>query len=549
MYKIGLFWRTITQLSRRQLFFQLRVRLCGRPRLRFAHPTPTAHFLVVLKADKPVSWHSGTFTFLVKSYSPGAGPIDWNCRHPNLATYGKLWTYNLNYFDFLNQPDVNVEEGLALIQDFMDQTHALEDGLESYPTSVRIVNWIQFLSRHQIHSQAINRHLAAQVDLLSYRLEYHIGGNHLLENGFALLLGALFFRHIHWFQKAVSLLDTELTRQILADGGHDERSPMYHQLLLDRLLTVVAALQFDTWQGNPTLLVFLTEKAQQMLAWLNAISFANGDIPLVKDSTLGVAPTMAQLRAKARHVLTPEYDLVVDKPVASLKESGYRLFRTARYELFADVGPPGSRVQPGHAHADTFSLVLYVDNHPVLVDSSTSTYQIGPRRDLERSTAAHNTVEVGSQNSSEVWAGFRVGRQARVTVITDSQTKLKARHTGYHHLGVIHEREWSVQPTCLTISDQLIRSGKRADLCGVARFHFHPDVVLRQLNDGVMAGPLQLSFVSKTKPIIRLVKYHMAEGFNRLRPGKCLEVLFTISLQTTISLSDTSPLTGEDFTG
>ena len=84
-----------------------------------------------------------------------------------------------------------VEEGLKLIHDFIRQSTSIRDGLEAYPTSLRIINWVQFLSRHQIRDDSINRHLFAQVRLLTQRLEYHLAGNHLLENGFALLTGCL----------------------------------------------------------------------------------------------------------------------------------------------------------------------------------------------------------------------------------------------------------------------------------------------------------------------------------------------------------------------
>ena len=111
MRKIGLFWRTLTQLTMRQLVFLVITRLRGRPRLRLPTIAPIAHFLTVADADKPVSWQAGTFVFLNKSYSPNAGPIDWNYRNEELNDYGKLWTYNLNYFDFLNQPDLNSADG------------------------------------------------------------------------------------------------------------------------------------------------------------------------------------------------------------------------------------------------------------------------------------------------------------------------------------------------------------------------------------------------------------------------------------------------------
>ncbi|AUD05542.1 alginate lyase family protein [Spirosoma pollinicola] len=537
MRKIGMFWRTLTQLTMRQLIFQLIARLRGRPRLRLPTIVPIAHFLTVADADKPVSWQSGTFVFLNKSYSPNAGPIDWNYINEGLGDYGKLWTYNLNYFDFLNQPALNPATGLVLIQDFIAQTASLRDGLEPYPTSLRIMNWVQFLSRNQIQNQAINRHLFAQIDLLSRRLEYHIAGNHLLENGYALLIGSLYFRHRKWLKMATHLIGTELQTQILADGGHDERSPMYHQLLLDRLLTVLLALRHDEWHTELTFVDFLIDKAHKMLIWLNATTFSNGDIPMVNDAAWSIAPTTAQLQAKSERVLGNKHN---PPSITELNESGYRMFRRSRYELVADVGPIGPDHQPGHAHADTFSFVLYVDNSPLLMDTGTSTYQPGPRRDIERSTSAHNTVEVNGQNSSEVWAAFRVGWRAKVRVLADTPTELKARHDGYGHIGVVHERAWLLEQTHLIITDRLIRCRDKANLCGMARFHFHPDVQVQVSDDIVITGPVQLSFSSGSKPNLSVTRYNMAEGFNQLRTGQCLEIQFTTSLETRIHFIELS---------
>ena len=57
-----------------------------------------------------------------------------------------------------------------------------------------------------------------------------------------------------------------------------------------------------------------------------------------------------------------------------------------------DIGKIGPDYQPGHAHADTFTFCLYFKNTPIVVDTGTSTYNIGKRRDKERSTMVHNTV-------------------------------------------------------------------------------------------------------------------------------------------------------------
>ncbi|MFD2932693.1 heparinase II/III domain-containing protein [Spirosoma flavum] len=537
----GLFWRTVRHLTPRQLLFQVLTRVRSRPKLHFSKTSPTTHFITAGKADKPVSWQAGTFTFLNKSYSPPPSLINWNYGNAKPTNYGKLWTYNLNYFDFLNQPDLPPDTGLTLIHDFIAQTDSLGDGLDSYPTSLRIINWIQFLSRNQIQCDATNSHLAAQTDLLSRRLEYHIAGNHLLENGYALLISSLFFRHKYWYRTAAQIIRAELKKQILSDGGHDERSSMYHQRLLDQLLTVLLALQHDVWykEQDADLVGFLSYKACQILNWLNAITFRNGDVPMVNDSAFGIAPTTAQLQKKAASVIQSSAGFVTLQTTlatATLQESGYRMFRFGRYELFVDIGPIGPDHQPGHAHADTFSFVLYVDNFPLIVDNGLSTYQIGPRRELERSTSAHNTVAVNGCNSSEVWAGFRVGNRARVTVLTDTKTRLKAHHDGYYRFGVVHERAWFIEPTRFIIHDQLIRGrGKsKVDQSGIARFHFHPTVQIQILGDMLISGPLQMSFSSESKPSLYITKYDMAEGFNKLRTGHCLNVVFTNSLETTI---------------
>lgn len=545
--QVGSIWRTIRHLTIRQLVYQVLNRLRGRVRpgrvrLRLPNAAPTGYFLAVPDADKPVSWVAGTFRFL--NQSAPMPVIDWN-----YPSYGKLWTYNLNYFDFLNQwsdgsAGVDVLTGLGVIRDFIFRTNVLKDGLEPYPTSVRIINWVQFLSRNQIQDPVINRHLYAQASLLRRRLEYHLAGNHLLENGFALLTAALYFRHDAWLGRATKLVRAELSTQILTDGGHDERSPVYHQLLLDRLLDVLLAVKHDTWHKDPTLTNFLEEKASRMLRWLGAITFQNGDVPMLNDAAPGIAPTTVQLRAKADRLGLGPWSVEIEAPTAQTtvyaQNTGYRKFTFPRYELLADVGAIGPDHQPGHAHADTFSFVLYVDNHPLVVDCGTSTYEIGPRRAWERSTAAHNTVDRMGISSSEVWAGFRVGRRARTTVLTDTPTTLTARHDGYRHLGITHERTWSVGATCIRITDHLVGTTATGAQhpSGMARLHFHPDVSVSLTGTGIETGIMRITFASEFTSELRLVTYEMADGFNQLRTAPCVEITFTNQLETLFILTE-----------
>ena len=129
--------------------------------------------------------------------------------------YGRLWGYNLNYFEFLNQKGMNVEDGRKLIRDFMQHLPKASMGMEPYPLSLRSINWIRFLSCNSINDVDIDAVLYAQLKLLIHKLEYHLLGNHLLENGFALLFGAYYFNDHAFYKKAKTILRPELQEQVL----------------------------------------------------------------------------------------------------------------------------------------------------------------------------------------------------------------------------------------------------------------------------------------------------------------------------------------------
>src|SRR6202041_1111387 len=92
--------------------------------------------------------------------------------------------------------------------------------------------------------------------------------------------------------------------------------------------------------------------------------------------------------------------------VAILEGSGYVQARSAAAYLVCDCAGIGAAYQPGHAHADSLRFELSLGNRRVLVNSGTSQYGADAERQRQRGTAAHNTVVVDGQDSSEIWAGF-----------------------------------------------------------------------------------------------------------------------------------------------
>jgi hypothetical protein len=445
--------------------------------------------------------------------------VDWN-----FSAHKKLWTYNLNYFDFLNQESMTREIGLILIQDFISQYTFLKDGKEPYPTSLRIINWIKFIAKHEINDESINCKLKEDANRLYDSLEYHLLANHLLENGFALWFAAHLFDDSYYFKKASKILKTQLNEQILEDGGHFELSPMYHNLMLYRVLDCIQLRVLNPSKNSQDLLSFLREKASAMLNWSKQMTFESGAMPLFNDTANGNNPDPFV-------VMTYAEKLKVNKLHLPLKDSGYRTFKNENYELIADVGQVGPSYQPGHAHADTFNFELYVGGSPVIVDTGTSTYNIGEQRSYERSTKAHNTVVVNQINSSQVWSGFRVAKRAGVSIIEDSAACLKATHNGYKHLGVLHQRQWVIKENQIVISDILTKGA------GVAYFHFHPNVFIEEIPGQTFVISKKASFSFNGAQTITKSSYNFAPEFNTYQKAIVLEVAFEKYLETQIVLN------------
>lgn len=515
-------FHTLRYLKARQIFYRvyylIRKKL-RKPILPLSEVCCAAKVFSLVLVEPVPRQHSLSgrcFTFLNRAhdFSP---EIDWD-----FSCYGKLWTYNLNYFDFLNQQGADKDEGLQLIREYLIDLPNRANGLEPYPTSLRIINWVKFLVRHQIQDEQINQAIYRQALHLLNNLEYHLLGNHLLENGFALLFAACLFPEGPFSLKVEEILHAELGEQILSDGSHFELSPMYHQIILDRLLDGVNLLQ--TNRLLPNLLPLLRDKASIMLGWLQQMTLANGEIPLVNDSAFGIASTTSQLMAYAGR-------LGVATLVCPLVVSGYRKIAKSSYEMLIDVGKIGPDYLPGHAHSDTFNFVLSVQGRSLIVDTGTSTYETSARRLLERSTAAHNTVQVDGLEQSEVWGSFRVARRAKVRELEEGDDVIRGWHDGYCRVGARHTREFEFTDESVRIYD-FIKSAKKHD--SIARIHFHPDVEVALEGDFIVAGAARISFSHSDSVILR--EYSYAPEFNTLVPAKMVEVRFFDSLVTLIAI-------------
>ena len=449
-----------------------------------------------------------SFVFLNQKKDFG-DTIDWN-----YLGFGRLWAYNLNYFEFLHQKEMNAQRGKEIIDDFIEQLNSSKVGLEPYPSSLRCINWIRFFSKHGGNAR-YNSVLYKQLLLLKKSKEYHIMGNHLLENGFALLFGAYYFNDKTFYKEAKGILKSQLDEQILDDGGHFELSPMYHSIMLFRLLDCYN-LVVNNDLFDKELESVLKEKVSKMLSWLNLMTFSNGKFPLMNDAAYRISPTTNELNEYASGL-----GFSVNRDTL-LKDSGYRKLSNKKFELIADIGKVGPDYQPGHAHADTFSFELCVNSRSLIVDTGTSTYEINEKRFYQRSTLAHNTVVVNNANSSKVWSGHRVGKRAKVEVISDTPELLVASHDGYKTFGTNHKRSFKIEKDALRIIDEISNEGN-------AYLHFSPDEHFSILDNEIIGSDFRIELSDFID--IKCIDTQYAPEFNKILNNKCVCIRFMYKLE------------------
>jgi hypothetical protein len=450
--------------------------------------------------------------------------IDWNWNG-----HGKLWTYHLNYFDFLRDKNFPKETGEDLIAQYYSARNEIQDGMEPYPMSLRGINWIKFFLKHNVHSY--DTFLYDQYLLLRRSLEYHLLGNHLLENAVSLAFAAIYFNEKEWGAKAVQILQSELKEQILDDGGHFELSPMYHSIVLTRLADLYGLLlsNMDLTEGVHIVRDQLIPKLSSMASWLSTFKFSNGDLAWVNDASVSMMP------ASVDDILDYLDSLGIDFAIGTLNGSGYRRINTDTYEILIDVGAIGPEYLPGHAHADSLNFILNWKGEPLIVDTGISTYESNATRRNERSTKAHNTISYDGQNSSDVWASFRVGRRARTIISRDTSSEISAIHSGFQHLGVKHSRTWMSDASTLSIKDELIGTviNQSAQLYLHFPYHLKPEIV----NNRVILTDVVITFSSKSEIKVLKVEYEQAIEFNRVEKAQMVVVHFTETIMTTFTMA------------
>jgi uncharacterized heparinase superfamily protein len=269
---------------------------------------------------------------------------------------------------------------------------------------------------------------------------------------------------------------------------------------------------------------------------MDYMCLGDGNISFFNDATLAFAPTPSQIKhyASSLKIANPIYSEKQSTPISA----DYTRLENAEAIVLFNHARFLPAYQPGHAHADTLSFEMSLGNQRIFVNSGISEYGMGHQRKFERSTAAHNTVEVNGENSSEVWGEFRVARRAKIRSVKRAKEAVSAvidSPAGYQH-----QRQVQLASTKVTIEDRLFKTKGPA----VAYLYLHPDVsepivdVNEKFNFGVGSYALQLESRGAE---IKVVKTHWHPEYGKSMPNHCIKITFCEYCKVLISWRQLSP--------
>ncbi|HZN55043.1 MAG TPA: alginate lyase family protein [Candidatus Polarisedimenticolaceae bacterium] len=487
----GLILRTILELPPGRV-----VRRVGRPlrgtrrrilRAIGAGPGPLAPAPVALAAGPPLPeahWTPpASFRFVGLDRSFGDA-VRWD------GAPTRLWSYHLHALDALRE-DHPLPERTALLDAWSAANpFGSRPGWEPYPSSLRLVNAFEMLLASPSGALAARApSLADQAWWLEANLETDLGANHLWKNAVALAWAgrALAGRSPdRWRRRADAMIATELSRQLLADGFHVERSPGYHAVFLDDLIRLETLLR-AAGEGDGPLAGRLRAGRRAAAGALASVLHPDGEIPLFNDAALGQAPPTPWLLE--RSAALDEGARPPSDPLGA-PAAGFHRLAGERSVVIFDAGEIGDAEQPGHAHADTLSFELSYDRTRVVVDAGVFDYEPGPRRSYARGTRGHGTVEIDGIDQSEMWGVFRVGRRARPLDVRRAdeggRVSIEAGHDGYRHLpgGPTHRRSMEHAGSDVwRVVDTVTGGGEHR---AVSRVRLHPSFAVRATGEGTL---------------------------------------------------------------
>jgi uncharacterized heparinase superfamily protein len=318
-----------------------------------------------------------------------------------------------------------------------------------------------------------------------YRQAAHLGraltdglyGAALLKAAIAVMLAGLMLpKGERLLLRARRLFTREVSRQMLADGGHVERSP---QAMLEILVHLIDLREVFTAARRPHpdhLQLAIENLASAVLM----LTHNDGHLAAFND-TAELDPRMveAALRRAGGRL----------RSLNQLPITGFQRMECGKSVALVDCGAPPRHGLDGRAHAGTLSFEFSHDEERVIINCGAHPWS-REWQQVQRTTAAHSTMIVDNVNSSmllpprkAVGGGVRMdGIALKPDIVTarreetNGQIWLDLSHNGYEEgFGLIHRRRLYLSSNGEDFmgEDQLVGKGGNSF---ALRFHLHPEI-------------------------------------------------------------------------
>lgn len=364
-------------------------------------------------------------------------------------------------------------------------------------------------------ARLISEH-AAFVELHLSR--YSSANNHLIVELSGLVVAARalgpstrFARNV---DSTLALLRDELERQVFDDGVNAEMATHYHQFVLEALVLVALV--------EPVRHRWLDERIAAMMEYLSAVGtdLQQGDNDDGRILPLLPIPTTTVRTSKL------------------FATSGQVVLRGPRVAVGLDAGPFGFGSLAAHAHCDALAIALSIGGQRVLVDRGTYIYN-GDRakRDWYRSTAAHNTLQIGTREQADATGPFMWGRRPTARIerceLGDHDVVI-ASHDGF--APALHRRTIVRRGDAVLVRDHVDGTSEPC----TTRFHFAPELTLQREGERftILRGTEPIGWLMTNGIDARVMETPHSDVYGAEVRASTLEVTGS-TLSTTIAPADT----------
>jgi uncharacterized heparinase superfamily protein len=349
----------------------------------------------------------------------------------------------------------------------------------------RIANWISqhdfyCLSADDAFRARIFDSLARQTRHLARILPGALQGADLITAIKGLAYGGLTLPGCEaYLNQALRLLEHELGRQIMPDGGHIARNPSSHMIVLRHLIDLRTALRMARFEA-PESLVHAIDRMTPMLRFYrhgdNGLSLFNGGH---EEEAVLIDTVFGQAEARGR-------------PLKSAPHTGFERLLAGRTLVLMDTGGPPPTGYDGEAHAGTLSFELSIGRERMIVNCGTNMAGDPRWQRALAGTTAHSTLTIDETNSSEIKPDGSFGRRPGKVICERMEAEgaalVEASHDGYKaNFGIIHQRRLFLGDSGEDLRGEDILTATPDAAAGypfTIRFHLHPAVTVSMTPEG-----------------------------------------------------------------